>query len=309
MAEKTQALWKRVLGYTLFSFAALVVAFFVSFPYDALKERVRLEADEAGFFLRIGSLGPGFFAVTARDVQVSKKADGASDAPPEALKLDSVTVGPALFPPGLAVTVKALGGTTSVKVLGLTGSRLKVDVDEVDLSKGNLKGFTGLDLAGGVEAHVDLTIPRTTTGAAPAEPDLGQASGTIAIDLKNVTLNGGTMNLTIAQFGPEPTPVDLPKVVFGNITGKLKFDKGAGTVEELRGKSSDLEETVSGTLKLAKRVEYAEPALEVRFKPDPEFQKRLGMLGSALSMVGPDPKDPSWRLGRMTGYLGRPQFR
>jgi type II secretion system protein N len=306
MAEKKPALWKRVLGYTLFSFAALVAAFFLSFPYDALKERVRLEADTAGYFVRIDRIGPGFFAVTAKDVQVSKKVEG--DTPPEPLKLDSVTVGPTLFPPGLGVTIKALGGTTSAKLLGFTGSRVKLDVDDVDLSKGNLKGFSGLDLSGGVEAHVDLTIPRTTTGATPAEPDLGQASGTVALDLKNVTLNGGTMNLTIAQFGPEPTPVDLPKVSFGDITGRLKFEKGAGAVEEFKGKSSDLEVAVTGTLKLAKRIEYAEPALEVRFKADPDFSKRLGMIGGALSIVGPDPKDPSWRLGRLTGYLGRPQF-
>ena len=70
-----------------------------------------------------------------------------------------------------------------------------------------------------------------------------------------------------------------------------------------------MELAATGTLKLAKRMEYAEPNLEVRFKPDPEFQKRLGLIGSALSMVGPDPKDPAWRMGRLTGFLGRPAFR
>ena len=49
--------------------------------------------------------------------------------------------------------------------------------------------------------------------------------------------------------------------------------------------------------------------MEIRLKPDPEIQKRLGLLGSAVSMIGPDPKDPTWRLGRLTGYIGRPQFR
>jgi hypothetical protein len=33
------------------------------------------------------------------------------------------------------------------------------------------------------------------------------------------------------------------------------------------------------------------------------------LIGSALSAVGSDPKDPSWRLGKLTGYLGRPAFR
>ena len=83
----------------------------------------------------------------------------------------------------------------------------------------------------------------------------------------------------------------------------------AATIEELKSTSPDIELNVTGTVKLAKRLEYSEPAIEVRLKPDPEFQKRLGLLGSALSMVGADPKDPAWRLGRLSGYLGRPQFR
>ncbi len=310
MAEHRTALWKRIVAYAFFSLFALVAAFFLSFPYDALKDRARLEADTAGYFLRIDSMGPGFFSLRATGVKIAKKApDTAEGAPPEALVLDAVTVGPTLFPPGLAVTVQALGGSASAKVLGFTGSRVKLDLNELDLAKGNVKGFSGLDLSGTVDAHVDLTIPRVATGAAPAEPDLGQATGTVALDLKGVTLNGGSMSIVIPQFGPEPTPLDLPRIQFGDITGRLKFEKGAGTMDEFKGKSPDLELGIAGTLKLAKRLEYAEPALEVRFKPDPEFQKKLGMVGSALSMVGADPKDPSWRLGRLTGYLGRPQFR
>lgn len=309
MAEKKTSLWKRIAGYSAFSLFALFLSFFLTFPYDALKDRVRQEAEVAGYFVRIDSLGPGFFAVKARDVQLSKRATGDSDKPPEPLKLDSVTVGPTLFPPGAAVTVKGLGGSVQARVIGFTGSRVALDVDDLDLSKGNLKGFSGLDLAGTVDAHLDLSIPRTTTGTAPAEPDLGLASGNVTLDMKGVTLNGGNVSVPIPQFGPEPTPIDLPKLTLGDVTGRVKFEKGAGTVEEFKSKSNDLEIGVTGTMKLAKRVEYAEPNLEVRFKPDPEFQKRLGMLGSALSFVGADPKDPTWRLGRMTGFLGRPQFR
>ena len=35
MAEKKTALWKRIVGYSLFSIFALVLMFFVTFPYTA----------------------------------------------------------------------------------------------------------------------------------------------------------------------------------------------------------------------------------------------------------------------------------
>jgi type II secretion system protein N len=117
------------------------------------------------------------------------------------------------------------------------------------------------------------------------------------------------MNLVIPMYGSEPTPLDLPKIQVGDIKGKLTFDKGAGKIDELMTKSSDIESNAIGTIKLAKRIDYSELAMEVRFKPDPEFQKRLGLIGSALSMIGPDPKDTSWRLGRLSGFLGKPAFR
>lgn len=308
MAEKKLAVWKRVLAYSTFSIFALVLMFFVTFPYSTLKDRVRLEADNAGYFLRIGSMGPGLFAVRASDVNVSKKSD--ADPPPEAMKIDSLSIGPSMFPPGVKVKLNALDGTIVARVSGFGATRVQLDAEGLDLTKGNLKGFSGIDFSGNVEAHVDLTLPRTAAApGAVAEPDLSQASGTINITTSNLAINGGTANITIPQFGPEPTPVDLPKIVIGDLTGKVKIEKGATTVEEFKSKSSDLELALSGTIKLAKKVDYCEPNLELRVKPDPEFQKRLGLLGSALSMIGSDPKDPTWRLGRVTGYLGRPQFR
>ena len=65
MADKTIKPWQRALAYSGFGLFALVAAFFITFPYEALRERIRNEADAAGYFVRIGSLGPGLFAVRA----------------------------------------------------------------------------------------------------------------------------------------------------------------------------------------------------------------------------------------------------
>lgn len=312
--EKKTKLWKLILAYGAFSVFALVLAFFLTFPYDTLRERIRLEADAQGYVAKIGAMGPGFFSVRASDVKLSRKVTepapaGTEEKPPESLTIDSVSVGPAFFPPGVAVSAKVFGGSLSAKAGGLTSISVKVEGDDLDLSKGNLKGFTGVDFAGTVDFAAALSMPRVSIGGGAAEPDLGAATGTFTLETRGVAINGGTMNIVIPMYGSEPTPLDLPKIVVGDITGKVKFEKGAGTVEEFKSKSPDLEGNVSGTIKLAKVLQYSEANLEIRFKPDPEFQKRLGLVGSALSAVGSDPKDPNWRLGRLTGLLGKPNFR
>lgn len=301
--------WKRALLYVAFGLFALIASFFITFPYDALKERVRNEADAAGYFVRIGSMGPGFFSVRASDLQLSKKADVNAETPPEALRIDSLSVGPTLFPPGVSVTAKLLDGSVKAKVSGLSAVGVAVTIDDLDMSKGNMKGFSGIDFSGTVSGDIDLKIPKAAVGGGPSEPDIGQASGNISLATKNLTINGGTVNMVLPMYGSEPTPLDLPKIGIGDLDARLTFDKGAGKVEELRTKSTDLEIHGTGTLKLAKRFEYSEPNIEVRLKADPEFVKRLGLIGSALSMIGPDPKDPNFRMGRLTGYLGRPNFR
>ena len=307
MASSKLKVVRRVFGYGAFFLLAIVVAFFLTFPYDALKDRIRLEGDRAGFFVRIASMGPGFFTLRAKGVEMSKKAD--TDPPPSPLRISSVSAGPTLLPPGASVTAKLFGGSITARVSGLSSIRVRVDVEDLNLASSDLKDFTGIDFAGELEAHADLTLPRVAVGGGPAEPDLSQATGTISLDAHQFAINGGSMTMVIPQFGPDPTPLDLPKIVFGEVTGRLKFEKGQGTIEKFEAKSSDLELQATGALKLAKRMEYGEPNIEVRFKPDPEFQKRLGLIGSALSMVGADPKDPSWRMGKLTGYLGRPNFR
>ena len=315
MAEKKTALWKRVLAYTAFSFVALIVMFFVTFPYDALKDRIHLEAENQGLAVDIGSMGPGFFAIRAKNVEFAKKST--TEVPNETLKIDSVSIGPTLFPPGIGVTAKIFGGSIFAQVAGLAGNKLRLDANDLDLSKGNLKGYTGIDFAGVVDFHFDLTIPKSeAVGAGPAEPDLAQANGSISLDTKGLTVNGGTLAIVIPQYGSDPTPLDLPKIMFGDISGRVKIEKGLGTIGELSGKSQDIEMQASGTLKLAGRLingalrgaEYSEPNLEIRFKPDSEFQKRLGMIGMAISAVPSDPKDPTWRKGTLSGYLNRPKF-
>ncbi len=313
-SSSTATRWKPIAGYAAFSVFALLVSLYLTFPYDAVKQQVLGRASAAGLNVTMGSLGPGLFGVTARNVRLNKvltpeqqRLNAETGTPePTPLEIDSIAVRPALLPPGLAFRVNALGGVVSGSVGALGATRVSASGDGLDFSKGNLKGFTGLDLAGKGELNLSLAVPTVAAGkSGPAEPDLGQANGALDLTFDTLTVNGGT--ITVPMYG-QPTPMPLPKVQLGNLEAKLKIEKGVGTIETFATKSSDLEASATGTVKLAKRVEYSEPVVDVRLKLDPEFVKRLGLIGSATSMLPADPKDPTWRAFKVRGFLGRPDF-
>src|SRR5690349_19812686 len=132
--ENKTATWKWVLAYVAFFFFSLVIGLYLTFPYDTLKARVQREADASGYYVKMDSLGPGLFGVTATDVRLSKKAaDDAAEAPP-ALFIDKVSVRPALFPPGAAFRVSAMGGKITGSVGGLGDVAVRANIDDVNLA-------------------------------------------------------------------------------------------------------------------------------------------------------------------------------
>ena len=323
--ETKPARWKVVLGYSAFALVAFVLFLFLTFPFDTLRARVATEAARQGYAVRIGSLRPGFFGVTARDVQLSKPEGGLSPetfaaltgtddsalamlgpaALGEPLVLDSVSVRPSLFPLGVAFSADALGGTVKGAVGGLRDVTVRVEAKGLRVDQGNLPGFSGVDMEGSVGASLALVLPRGT--GKETEPDLSAANGDLALDSSALIIKGGKVAIPLSPGAP-PIPMDLPRIALGELTGRVDFEKGLGTVRELRLKSEDLEVQGEGTLKLGKRLAYSEPAMDVRLKADPDFTKRLGLLGAGLTILPADKKDPAYRVGRLTGFLNRPNF-
>ncbi|MBX5483816.1 MAG: type II secretion system protein GspN [Myxococcaceae bacterium] len=313
MPDSRTATWKLVLGYTAFALVAFALFFAWTFPSEAARDRVSLEAAARGYDVRMSRLAPGLFGLTAADVEVRpKRPDNApDDAPePEPLKIDSIALRPSLFPLGVHVRASAFNGVIDGAAGGLGTVRVKLDLDGLDLSAGNLKAFSGLDMSGTLNGSVDLIIPKSggTAGTAarpevPAQPDLGQASGTLTLTGKDIVLNGGAIESIPALSG------GFPKIALGELNAKLTFDKGAGKVEALEVKGGDVTLEGTGTIRLARRWDYADTNVDLKFKVSDEARARLGMVAAGLSMLKADPKDPSYRVVKMTGYLGRPNFR
>src|SRR5689334_3365779 len=183
MSDRQTATWKIILGYVAFATGAFVFFFYLTFPFDSVRSRIESEASATGYAVEIGHLGPGLFGVTASNVNVRKAPQpfAAADAKPsEPLHLDSVSLRPSLFPLGMAFRAKAMGGTVSGAVGGVKDLAVHLSLDDVDLSKGNVKGFSGMDLSGTLNGNVDLVVPRTVLGGpsakGPSEPDFGAAN-------------------------------------------------------------------------------------------------------------------------------------
>ncbi|HZN91259.1 MAG TPA: type II secretion system protein GspN, partial [Myxococcales bacterium] len=94
----------------------------------------------------------------------------------------------------------------------------------------------------------------------------------------------------------------------GELDGSIKFDKGAGKIEKVQAKSEDLTIQLGGTVTLGRRIDLSELNVELKVKTEPELNKRLGMVASALTVLPQDKSDPSFRATTITGFLGQPRL-
>ncbi|SET57192.1 type II secretion system protein GspN [Stigmatella erecta] len=331
MATEKPARWKIVLGYSAFTALALVLCFLLTFPYSALRARAATEALRAGYALRIGSLRPGLVGLTARDVRLSVPPGALSPetvaaltsgdaeaarllAPAELgepILIDSVFARPTLFPPGVAFHAQVMGGTVSGSVGGRSERRVKVRLSGLDPSQGNLKNFTGLDMEGRLNGSLDLRLPAGVgTGGRPGEPDLAQADGELALDGQALQLKGSVPGVGLVGQSPVALafPQGLPAIPLGELQGVIRFEKGQGTVDTLQLRSDQVELQATGTLRLKPRLQYTEPALDVKLRVEPELVQTLGVAGAGLSFLPPDKEDPKFRAARLSGSLGKLSF-
>lgn len=294
---------KAVLGYVAFGVVAFVLGLYLTFPYDALKRFAISQAQAQGLQLRISAMGPGLFGVTAYAVRIAPAPK--DDKTPEALQVDSVSLRPSLFPLGVAARGKAMGGTFHATVGGLGALVVNADFSDLDPTQGNFKGFSGISAKGRASGALSLDLPKTATGpdGKSRVPNLAEANGELSLALDAFSVEGG--QVTVPIYGT-PTPVDLPRIAFGNLAGQLTFTKGNGTLSKLSAKSDDLEAEGSGTIRLAKRLAFSEMNLSIKLKTQPAFVSRLGLLGSGLSMLPNAPGAPGYRLAHLTGFLGSP---
>jgi hypothetical protein len=48
--------------------------------------------------------------------------------------------------------------------------------------------------------------------------------------------------------------------------------------------------------------------MDFKLRAEPEFVKRLGLLGAGLSILPADKEDPKFRAAHLSGFFNRPNF-
>jgi type II secretion system protein N len=255
----------------------------------------------------MGWIGPGLLGVSASNVRISKKIDDPDASPPAAFLIKSVAIRPSLFPPGVAFGGSALGGSISGRMGGFGGTSIQLDFNGLNTSDPNFKEVTGVDATGKISGRLSLDMPMSTVPgpSKSKEADLSQANGALSFKLDRVVVNGGT--ITVPVMG-QPMLVPLEKLSIGDLEARVKFEKGQGRIEKFQGKGDDLEVLASGTIKLARQVDYAESNIDLKLKFDPDAQKRLGAMAMGLTFLPADKENPEFRTAKITGFLARPNF-
>jgi type II secretion system protein N len=295
--------WQRTaawVGLGVFLFALFLA---LTFPYDAVRARISSEADAAGLWVRIDSMGPAFLGVSARGVRVGDRPDGLGP-PANTIRIEQLTLRPSLIPWGVGFSASLFGGDAGGAIGTGSATKLRVHFDHLSLARAGVATLTGVEAVGTLDGELSLDVP--VTGPQGGQPDLSQASGRLRLGGTGLEVKGGT--ITIPLMG-QPTPVDLPPVNFGKLDAELPIERGVGTLKTFRVEGPELDIQATGTVRLARALAYAEPDLSLRIRPSADFLRRMGMIAAGFTQLPVDPQDSAYRNAKLAGYLGKPSFR
>ena len=291
--------WKKRLAYGAFAAVSFLLALRWTFPSEAMKERLIVEAGARGWQVDVEHVSAGgLLGMTARGVKLEVGSG-------LAIPMDEVTASLRILP--------LLAGRRSVSfdvalydghvkgTADLSGpaQRLVADVRGVDLGAAlPLRKAAGVDLLGKLDGTADVTVP-----AAPNE----RPTGRVDLVVKEAGIASGQLPIPGMATG-----LQLPRIGFGALTANVKLADGRGTFEKLEAKGGDAEVQTEGVYFLVQpRMEFAPVFGKAKVKVADAFwaksgaQTFKGLADMALaSAKGPD---GAWSFN-VTGSVGHPRL-
>lgn len=218
--------WKPRLGYAAFFAVAFVLAFRQTFPVEALKERLILEASARGWQVDSADVGPaGIVGMSATDVVLEDRSG-------LKIALDEVSVSFRLLPllvgrKSVAFDVRLwdgrIEGTADV---GAGDRRVEATVSKLDLARAlPLRQASKLELLGTVTGNADVTLPAAPTG---------KAKGRVELSVAEAGINGGQLPIPGMS-----SPLTIPRVGLGTLTAHVVLAEGKGTFDKLEARDGD----------------------------------------------------------------------
>jgi type II secretion system protein N len=292
--------WKRTAAYAVFFALAFLLALQRTFPTQAVKERLMLEAAAQGWQLQMGDISAsGFGGVRATNVTLESR-DGLR------LPIEEMTASLRFWPlllgrRSLAFEAALFEGRLSgITEQGRGWQRLRVRGQGIDLSRAApLRRATGLDLTGTLRADVDVTL-------FAKEP--AKSTGHADFTVERAAVNGGEVPIPGMGGG-----LSLPRMSLGTVTAHAVVEQGRAVVKKLEAKSEDLELTSDDlTITLQPRLEYSPLYGRARVKLADSFWQNSGSAGlrglAEMALASARGRDGSYGV-LLSGTLSRPQAR
>ncbi len=290
-------------GYVVGYLVLLMMFFYLTFPYDRLRERIvrDFNARQTGpepMRLEIDSISSYFLSgVEAEGVRLVSKAD---DSAPKGQKTKVTGIEQAHARLSiLALLVgrrkvsfgaDAFGGSVDGTMVDSDEERnIDVEIDAVDFGQTPfLAGLLGIPLAGALSGTIHLVAP---------EARLSRAEGKLSLKVAGVTVGDGKAKIRDI--------IALPKLEAGNLVLEAEVTKGQVKVTELSAHGPDLDLTADGTIRLRDQPDQSFLNLSAEFKFTDRFTNKDDITRALFGKSGAFDLDPkNRRAKRPDGYYG-----
>jgi type II secretion system protein N len=292
--------WRPRLGYAAFALVSFLLALRWTFPAEAVKQRLILEAAALGWRVDAASVGPsGLLGVRAEAVTAD---DGSGmkipiDRLEASIRLAPLLVGRRSVAFAAHLYDGDVSGTTDIAG---ADRRLSMQVDGVDLARVlPLRRAAGVDVAGKVVGTAELTMP---------DVGLAKTVGRIDLAVKGASVGPGQLPLPGMTTG-----FALPRLGLGDVVAGVKIDQGKATFEKLEAKGGDAElSTQDLYAMLQPRLEFSPLSGRARLKVQDAFWGRTGnpaLKGLAeAGLASAKGRDGAWNF-QVSGSLSKPVIR
>lgn len=291
--------WRPRAAYGAFALVAFALSLRWTFPVEAMKERLIMEAGRRGWQIDVDRVSAGgLLGVRAKGVKL--ETDTGLAIPIEELTA-SLRLLPLLAGRRSVAFDAALydGRVEGTADLSGDARRLLVDVSDVDLARAlPLRKASGLDLLGKVTAKADVTVP----AAADQRP-----TGRVDLTVKEAGIAGGQLPVPGMASG-----LTLPRLGLGAVVAALKLADGKGTFEKLEATGGEAEVRTEGIYFLVQpRMEFspvfgkARVRIQEAFWARSETQSFKGLAEMALASA--KGTDGTWSFS-VTGSVGHPKM-
>lgn len=292
---------RKYAAYAALFLVAFLVALRQTFPAEAVRERLVLEAAAQGWQLKVADTGPaGLLGV--RFSALSLEARDGTRIPVEELVATARILPIFLGRRGFDFDVRLYDGRVQGSWEERSGGRrwVAARASGLELAKATaLRRATGLDLGGTLAGEVDVLLD----GREPA-----RSQGVLDLRLEKAALLGGQVQL--AALGGALT---LPRADLGQVLAHATIQDGKASFDKLEAKGADVEGRGEGiAVTLQPRLAYSPLFGKGQLKLQDSFWQKSGTTGlkavTETALASARGRDGAYHF-QVFGTLSQPQAR